>query len=123
MVADDSPMICALLEHVLSEHYEVFSAENGLEVLDWLKAGNKPDAIVSDIDMPYMDGFELLQNLRTSQFSRHIPVMMLSGLESSEERIRSFELGADDYLLKPFNPKELQVRVASLLKRTHHAGY
>ena len=94
---------------------------NGQEALGWLQEGNKPDLIVSDIMMPKIDGWALLANVRASAYFRDIPVMMLSGLEKRQERIKCFELGANDYIVKPFNPQELIIRIANVLKTENHA--
>ena len=67
--------------------------------------------------MPKIDGWMLLKNIKSSAYLSTIPIMMLSGLELSSERIKCFELGADEYLIKPFNPKELVIRVENLLNR------
>ena len=78
----------------------------------------KPDLIVLDIDMPDMDGYEVCQTLRKKASTSHIPIMMLTAHDTLEEKVRGFEVGADDYMTKPFQPAELQARIRGLLRRS-----
>ena len=117
LIAEDSLSVSLLLEHLLRQNYEVILASNGEDALRYLDLGNIPDAIIADIIMPKIDGWMLLKNIKSSAYLGTIPIMMLSGLEQSSERIKCFELGADEYLIKPFNPKELVIRVENLLNR------
>eukprot|EP01136_Pigoraptor_vietnamica_P014329 Opistho-1_new@56399 len=82
-----------------------------------MQEGHIPDLIIADIEMPMMDGYEFIDQVRSSGFLRHIPLIMLSGKDSSDNRIRCLEAGADDYLIKPFNPRELAARVNGILRR------
>jgi DNA-binding response OmpR family regulator len=120
LIAEDSVSIALLLEHLLSHKYDVVVATNGEEALSWLDRGNRPDTIIADIIMPKVDGWMLLQNIKASAYLRRIPIMMLSGLEKSEERIKCFELGADEYMIKPFNPQELVIRIDNLINRSNY---
>ena len=113
LIAEDNASISLLLQHLLSSEYEVITTTNGSEALTWLGQGNKPDVIIADIMMPEIDGWKLLQNIKASAFLSTIPIMMLSGLETSAERIKCFELGADEYMIKPFSPQELTLRIAN----------
>lgn len=121
LIAEDNAYVSTLLLHFLGKEYDVTLTINGQEALEWLQEGNKPDLIISDIMMPKIDGWTLLANVRASAYFRDIPVMMLSGLEKSQERIKCFELGANDYMVKPFNPQELIIRIANVLKTENHA--
>ena len=116
LITEDNQYVLTLLEHLLESTYEVTLKEDGKEALEWLEEGNTTNLIISDILMPNLDGYELLGQLKSSAYFKDIPVIMLSGLEKSEERIKCFELGADDYIVKPFNPEELEVRVSRLIK-------
>jgi DNA-binding response OmpR family regulator len=120
LVVDDELSICLLLENFLSESYEVVSINNGLEALEWLE-GNLPDLILSDIQMPEMDGYDFLVNVRKRGFTKHTPIIMLSARAESKERIKSYKLGAQDYLTKPFNPEELEELVKKNLFPIHYA--
>ncbi|MEO1051202.1 MAG: response regulator [Bacteroidota bacterium] len=117
LVAEDDRGIRMILEHFLTKEFEVITKVDGVEALNWLQAGNIPDLIIADIMMPNLDGYDILQNIRTSGFFRNIPVIMLSGLEDSKERIKCLKMGADDYLVKPFNPEELKLRIENIFRR------
>jgi CheY-like chemotaxis protein len=118
LVVDDEPSICMLLENFLSKQYDVTCQLDGIEALQWLE-GNLPDLIICDIQMPNMDGYVFLEKLRQRGYTRHTPVIMLSGVESSKERIRCYRLGAQDFLLKPFNPEELEELIKKNLFPIH----
>lgn len=117
LVIDDEMSIRMLLENFLSKTYTVITQNDGQEGLNYLEEGNMPDLIVADIQMPNLDGYEFLKNVRASGFFKNIPMIMLSGIESSIERVKCLKLGADDYLVKPFNPEELAIRIENLIKR------
>ena len=117
LVIDDEMSIRMLLENFLSKTYNVNTVNDGQEGLKYLEQGNMPDLIVADIQMPNLDGYEFLRNIRASGFFKNIPMIMLSGIESSNERVKCLKLGADDYLVKPFNPEELAIRIENLITR------
>jgi len=117
LVIDDEQSIRMLLENFLGKEFDVITKNDGLEGIKFLEEGNLPDIIVADIQMPNMDGYEFLENAKASGFFNHIPVIMLSGNESSKERIKSLRMGADDYMVKPFNPEELYLRIKNILAR------
>ena len=114
LVIDDERTIRVLLENFLKE-YIVTTKNDGLEGLSWLQEGNMPDLIVADIQMPNIDGYEFVKQIRASGFFRDIPLIVLSGLESSTEKVKCLKLGANDYLVKPFNPEELALRIELLI--------
>jgi DNA-binding response OmpR family regulator len=76
-----------------------------------LEAGNFPDLIISDLQMPEMNGFEFLEKVKNSGFFDEVPIMILSGGELSNDKIKCFQLGAEDYVVKPFNPSEVIARI------------
>lgn len=117
LVVDDERTIRMLLENYLGQTYDVTAKSDGLDALNWLNTGNIPDLIIADINMPRMDGFAFVENLRASGYFKEIPVIMLSASESSTEKVRFLRLGANDYMVKPFNPEELLVRMELLLYR------
>ena len=102
LILDDKETIAKVLSIYLMSDYDVQWLPDGLQGVKWLQAGNTPDLIISDIRMPGM------------RF-RHIPVIMLSSEDSTSERIRLLEIGAEDYIVKPFNPMELKIRVKKIL--------
>lgn len=116
LVIDDQPIMLKLLEQILKDRYEVVALENGKEALEWMYSGNIPDLVVADLNMPEIDGFEYIQRIRESGFFYDVPLIVLSGEESSAERIKCLKLGANDYLIKPFNPEELRLRIDNLIR-------
>jgi len=107
-------MISATLVH---GGYEAYISESGADALSRVDQ-IKPDLIVLDIDMPEMDGYEVCQTLRKRAGTSHTPIMMLTAHDTLEEKVRGFEVGADDYMTKPFQPAELQARIKGLLRRS-----
>lgn len=116
LVIDDEPIMRKLLMQILKDKYEVILKENGREALEWMYSGNIPDLVVADLNMPEIDGFEYIKKVRESGFFSDVPLIVLSGEESSVERIKCLKLGANDYLIKPFNPEELGLRIDNLIK-------
>lgn len=114
LVIDDERTIRVLLENFLKE-YVVITKNDGLEGLSWLQEGNMPDLIVADIQMPNLDGYEFVKQLRASGYFKDIPLIVLSGIESTAEKVKCLKLGANDYLVKPFNPEELALRIELLI--------
>jgi DNA-binding response OmpR family regulator len=116
LVIDDEPIMRKLLMQILKDKYEVILKENGREALEWMYSGHIPDLVVADLNMPEIDGFEYIEKVRESGFFSDVPLIVLSGEESSAERIKCLKLGANDYLIKPFNPEELGLRIDNLIK-------
>ena len=117
LAIDDELSIRMLLDNFLSNDYNVVTCNDGQEGLKYLEQGELPDLIVCDIQMPNLDGYEFIKNVRASGFFSKIPVIMLSGIESSNERVKCLKLGADDYMVKPFNPEELAIRIENMISR------
>lgn len=120
LLVDDKASIGKVLSMYLGKEYDFVYCEDPLKAIDWLHEGNEPDLIISDIRMPKMTGSEFLHYLKSNELFKHIPVMMLSSEESTTERIRLLEEGAVDYILKPFNPMELKVRLKNLINNKQH---
>ncbi len=122
LLVDDDPDLLASLQQVLQQAgFEVVATPSGAEALSLL-ADLPPDAAVLDVVMPGTSGYDLLSQLRANPATAHIPVIFLSGLSSAPERVRGLQAGADDYLVKPFEPAELVLRLAKLLARWREAG-
>jgi DNA-binding response OmpR family regulator len=117
LIVDDEPSICLILEHYFGADFNVVVKHNGLEAMKWLEQGNSPDAIVADYDMPIMDGPDFIKQIRASSLHRDVGLIVLSGKDSTSTKIHCLRLGADDYLVKPFNPEELSLRIQNLLSR------
>ncbi len=116
LVVDDEPSILTLVEyHLKKAGYQVMTAEDGAQALD--KAiREKPDLMVLDVMLPDLDGFEVCRQLRKAADT---PILFLTARDDEIDRIVGLELGADDYLTKPFNPRELTARVKAILRRTN----
>lgn len=115
LIVDDEVLIRNVIkEYLLNEGYKVLEVKDGFDALRVI-SDNKVDLIVLDIMMPKMDGFTCLSEIRKT---KNIPVIMLSARKEEIDKLNSFDLGVDDYVTKPFSPKELVARVKAHLKRT-----
>ena len=117
LIVEDDLFIRKVLQHTLQDGFEVITQINGSDALGWLEEGNRPDLILTDLQMPQMSGQELIQAIRASSLHRHLPILIISALDDSQTRIRCLELGADDYITKPFNPIEVKAKVMVVLRR------
>ena len=117
LIIDDDPDIRDVLDLSLSEHYTIFAAANGKEGLEMVKSKN-PELIITDYNMPVMNGPEFCRQLRRDILLRHLPVIMLTGKGETRDMVTGIESGADDYLVKPFDPETLLARIRMILKRT-----
>jgi diguanylate cyclase (GGDEF)-like protein len=117
LTVDDDPDILDVLALTLSENYEVLSAANGKEGLELVRLKN-PDLIITDYNMPLMTGPEFVKILRKDILFRHIPIIMLTGKGEVKDMVEGIESGADDYLVKPFEPDTLLARIRMILRRT-----
>ena len=117
LVVDDEEMIRKLIrKYAEFEGHEVTEAENGMEAVELVRRDPGAfDLAVLDVMMPELDGFSALRRIR--QEDRRTPVLMLSARGEEYDRIHGFELGVDDYVVKPFSPKELMLRVSAILRR------
>jgi two-component system, OmpR family, phosphate regulon response regulator OmpR len=114
LIVDDDPKLQQLLSRYLSEEgYVTAVAGNGQEMDNWLQ-DHHPDLVIMDLMLPGEDGLSLAQRLRNS---KNIPIIMLSARGEEVDRIIGLEVGADDYLPKPFNPRELLARIRAVLRR------
>ena len=119
LVVDDDRDLVELLDYALRrEGYEVVRAYDGEAALETLTR-EKPDLVVLDINLPKLAGFVVLERIR--HVDEHIPVLLLSARQDESDILRGLQLGADDYITKPFRPKELVARVKAILRRSVHA--
>jgi len=116
LVVDDEPELRSLLEDFLSMHFKVETRSNGLEAIEAARS-LKPDVILMDVMMPGLDGISTVGKLREDPATRQIPVLLLTGVDTSPQRIRAFDLGADDFIAKPFVFEEVLTRIRSRLVR------
>jgi pilus assembly protein CpaE len=116
LIVDDDAVNLTVVDRVLSSHgYEVYQAQSGPEALARLEKVN-PDVIVLDVMMPDMSGYEVCERVRQSKLA-DVAIIMLTASNSVENRIKGFEVGADDYMGKPFHPDELHAHIQALLRR------
>lgn len=115
LLADDNADMRDYVKRLLSQQYEVEAVADGLAALDSARE-RVPDLVLTDVMMPGLDGFGLLQELRTNPQTKKVPIILLSARAGEEARVEGLEAGADDYLIKPFSARELLARVESALK-------
>jgi DNA-binding response OmpR family regulator len=114
LVVDDEPRFVRLIEaNLQTEGYEVLKAKNGKQAVDQTVA-EKPDLVLLDVMMPEMDGFQACERIR--EFS-NVPIIMLTAKGEEDQRVKGLNLGADDYIVKPFSASEMLARVRSVLRR------
>ncbi len=119
LLIDDDPNLILLVKDYLEfRGYKVITAENGREALEVLQQ-QTPDMIICDVMMPEMDGYTLVQQIRNNASTSWIPVLFLSAKGQSQDRVKGLNMGADVYMVKPFEPEELVAQVESSLKQAH----
>lgn len=119
LVVDDEPDILNLLDYNLKKAgFKVLQAKDGPEAIE-LTNKKKPSLVLLDIMLPDMDGTEVLKRLKSDPLAKRIPVIMLTAKGEEVDRVVGFELGAEDYITKPFSPRELVLRVKAVLKRSN----
>jgi len=117
LVAEDEPMLLKTIELKLKkEGYEVIATADGRQAMAEIE-GSNPDMVITDIMMPYASGLEIISYVR-KKISRKIPIIMLTAMEQEKVVMEAFELGADDYITKPFSLNELVMRIKRLIGRT-----
>ena len=118
VVDDEERMVRFIRLNLEHDGFQVFEAFNGKQAIDKIRS-NLPDLVLLDVMMPDFDGFEVLEMIRESST---VPVIMLTAKGEEEDRVHGLELGADDYITKPFSPRELVSRVRAVLRRTEMSG-
>lgn len=117
LVVDDEKLIRDVIkEYAYAENYEVLEAENGLDAIEKVKKNKNIDMIVMDIMMPKLDGYSASLEIKKIE---DIPIIMLSAREEEYDKLAGFEIGIDDYITKPFSPKELLARIKAVMKRVN----
>jgi DNA-binding response OmpR family regulator len=116
VVDDEERMVRFIRMNLEHDGFQVMEAFNGKQAIDKLR--DTPDLVLLDVMMPDIDGFEVLETIREVS---NVPVIMLTARGEEDDRVRGLELGADDYITKPFSPRELVSRVKAVLRRTEGA--
>ena len=119
LLVEDNLEMQDFLVEILGKYFKIEKANNGIEALEKLKEVN-PSLIISDVMMPVMDGFTLLEKLKSKGSASSIPFILLTARAASEDRLRGLRLGVDDYITKPFDREELLVRVVNLFENLQH---
>src|SRR5262249_16372232 len=115
LVVDDTPTNTAVISGVLKDSFRIKVATNGKKPLTIPRARDKPDLILLDVVMPGMDGYEVCRRLKATPATREIPVIFLTGKTDAENEEKGFEVGAVDYIHKPFSPPLILTRVKNQL--------
>ena len=119
LVVEDEPSLATVLcEYLAQAGFQTHIIDNGLEVIDWVKQEN-PDLLILDLMLPNRDGLDIYRELRT--FSQ-VPVVMATARVDEIDRLLGLELGADDYICKPYSPREVVARIKNVLRRTVEAA-
>ena len=118
LVTDDDPDLREIVRTILESHgFQVVEASDGQAALERIRA-QRPDLLILDCNMPRMDGLQVCQTLKADMFLRHVPIIMLTGRGEVTDKVHGMDSGADDYVVKPFEPQELLARVRTILRRT-----
>jgi DNA-binding response OmpR family regulator len=117
LMVDDEPTLPRLLSEFFKNEFETAGASNGEECLQRLENGLTPDVIILDLNMPGLDGLQTVNRIRQNPSWKRIAIIMLSATENSTTRIACLKAGADDFVVKPFNPEEIRVRIHAILRR------
>jgi len=117
LVVEDDVYMQVILKEFLSATYEIEIRPNGMDALAFMQNGNVPDLIIADLNTPKLSGLDLIEQVKISDFFSSVPIIILSGEDSSEKRIKCLDSGADDFIVKPFNPAELEARIRVVLRR------
>lgn len=115
LLVDDELTVLKLLEFILKNDYNLVIHNNGLEAISWLDDGNLPDLIISDLQMPYVDGIDFVKSLKSSGYYRDIPIILLSAAYSLDDLASRLPYNFDLLVPKPFNPGQLKEHIQSLL--------
>lgn len=121
MVVEDESDIREILKNLLEEEgFQVVALDNGLNLMEELQS-NRPDLLLLDQILPGKTGVEAVREVRASQSFGRLPIIMVTGLSGEDDKVNALDLGADDYVTKPFYPKELAARIKALARRTDQA--
>jgi len=118
LIVDDEEVNIKIIEAYLNKDYEIITAQSGFEALNKISEA-KPDIVLLDIMMPKISGYDVCKSIKENDATCFIPVVMITALSGLEAKIKAIEIGADEYLTKPINRRELFIRIKSLLKKKY----
>ena len=120
LVADDDPTYRSLLQDLLTKwHFDVVLASDGREALEIMAGDDPPRLVLLDWEMPHVDGFEVARTIRDGQTGRNVYVLMITGSKQKQDMMQVLVCGADDYLIKPFDPMDLKIHLRSAMRILH----
>lgn len=120
LVADDDPVFCALMQRLLQGwHFDVVLAADGVEAWEILKGEDPPRLVLLDWMMPGMDGYEVCKMMRNQKGRKNVYVMIVTGTRKKDDIMKVVLAGADDYLIKPFDPVDLKIRMRNAMRVLH----
>ena len=111
LVDDDEDIVYLLRLLLLRDGFLVHTATNGRDAAEFIACSNPTDIVITDLMLPYVSGFELITQIRENRQWNRVPVIVLSGKVTERDAVRSLEIGANDYVTKPYNPQELSARI------------
>jgi DNA-binding response OmpR family regulator len=121
LLIEDNADVAYLLQHMLQrDGYAVQTLGNGRDAQKYIAESKATDVVILDLMLPYIDGYELLTQIRESASWRRVPVIVLSGKVSERDIVRAIELGADDFVTKPYKPLELSARIRRCINNAKH---
>jgi CheY-like chemotaxis protein len=116
LLVDDEIAVLKLLDFILKKDYDLVVHNHGLAAISWMDNGNMPDLIISDLQMPYVDGIDFVRNLKASGYYQNIPIILLSASYSMEELAEKLPYNFNALIAKPFNPTALKEQIRKLLE-------
>ncbi len=124
LIVDDDLSILRLLNFILTKEYTIVVKNNGMDAFSWLENGNIPELIISDLQMPYLNGHSFIKNVKISGLFRDIPIIMLSAAHDLDEQVSNMPYPVDAYIPKPFNPTSLRSAIKQVLNiyDAHHSN-
>jgi len=123
LVVDQSDSTKIILDHFLGKEFDIIQKSNGYEAIDFLNSGIDIDFLITELNLPLLSGKELIKKLRESHLFSSLPILLLSASSESKDRIECMNLGADNYIEKPFNPFEIQARINAVLRLCQRRNY
>lgn len=121
VAVDDSGIILKMLEKLLSEEYAYFGFSKGMRALKYLKEAHTPDLIILDIEMPEIDGYEMLEMIRKKEELKETPVLFLTSNNDKEHVVKAIKAGANDYIVKPIDENVFMDKIRKLLKEEKYS--